>query len=64
MKVRIFSAEFPDSLEVDWPAIPREGETVTFHHLGGASNLRVEVVRWHVTTDGIPLEVEIGLVFP
>lgn len=63
MKVRIFSEEFPDGKEADWPAIPREGEIVTFHHRGGGSNLKVESVRWHFETDGAPHEVEIRLSF-
>lgn len=63
MKVRIFSEEFREGLEADWPAIPREGEIVTFHHRGGASNLSVQSVRWLVETDGTPIEVEIHLTF-
>lgn len=63
MKVRIFSEDFPDGLEADWPAIPREGDLVTFNHRGGASNLSVQSVRWHVATDGAPVEVEIRLTF-
>jgi hypothetical protein len=63
MKVQIFSEEFPEGKEADWLAIPREGEVVTFHHRGGGSNLRVESVRWHVQTDGMPIEVEIRLTF-
>lgn len=63
MKVQVFSEEFPDGLECDWPAIPREGEIVTFHHRGGGSSLRVEQVRWHVETDGKPIEVEVRLSF-
>jgi len=61
MKVRIFSEEFPKGLETDWSVIPREGEIVTFSHRGGGSNLRVASVRWHVETDGKPIEVEIHL---
>lgn len=63
MKVRIYSEEFREGLEVDWPAIPREGEIVTFHHKGGGSNLKVERVQWHVETDGTPIEVEVHLTF-
>jgi hypothetical protein len=63
MKVRIFSEEFPEGLEADWPAIPREGEIISFHHRGGTSNLKVNSVRWHVETDGKPIEVEIRLTF-
>ncbi len=63
MKVRIFSEEFRQGLEADWPAIPREGEVVTFPHRGGGSNLRVESVLWHIETDGKPIEVEIHLSF-
>lgn len=61
MKVRIFSEDHPQGLEADWSAIPREGETVAFHHRGGTSDLTVTGVRWHVETDGTPIDVEIHL---
>lgn len=63
MKVEIYSEEYPDGLTADWPAIPREGEIVSFHHTGGVSDLRVESVRWHVETDGSPRLAEIHLSF-
>lgn len=63
MKVLIFSEDTPDGLEADWPAIPREGEVVSFRHRGGTSNLGVRQVRWNVDTDGKPLEVEVHLTY-
>lgn len=65
MKIRIISEEFPypKGLEVDWPALPRKGDIVCFHHRGGTSNLAVEEVRWQVETDGKPIEVEVHLTF-
>lgn len=64
MKVRVFSEELDKGgIEADWPAIPRIGEFVCFHHRGGGSTLKVEDIRWQVDTDGNPLEVEIHLTF-
>ena len=63
MKMKIFSEEFRDGIEVDWPAVPREGELVSFAHRGGTSNLRVDHVRWYCTTEGFFEEVEVNLTF-
>lgn len=63
MKIRLFSEDHRDGLEVDWPAVPREGELVAFRHRGGTSVLRVERVSWNVETDGSFSEVEIGLTY-
>lgn len=63
MKVLIYSEDTPDGLEADWPAIPREGDVVTFLHRGGPSNLAVNEVRWNVSTNGEPVVVEIHLTY-
>lgn len=63
MKVKIFSEDYRDGLEADWPAIPRVGEYVSFDHKGGTDNLKVEDVLWAVGTDGSFEHVEIRLAF-
>ena len=61
MKVTIYSEDFRDGKEVDWPAIPREGDFVTFHHKGGNTKQKVVEVDWHVDTEGEPIEVLVSL---
>jgi hypothetical protein len=64
MKITLVSEDTPQGQTVDWPMVPRVGETVTYSHRGGESNLVVDEVRWHVATDGSLRSVVVKLVYP
>jgi hypothetical protein len=64
MKLKLVSEATPHGQAVDWPMVPRVGETVTYSHRGGESNLVVDAVRWHVATDGSLHSVVVRLVYP
>lgn len=63
MKVQIFSEDFEGGIEVDWPAVPREGEVVAFDFTGGVSVQGVESVQWVADADGNFLRVVINLTY-
>lgn len=63
MKVRVFSEDYPDTVEFDWPAVPRVGDIVSFNHRGGRTNQSVAQIFWVFDANGEPVEVEVHLTY-
>ncbi|TIL84640.1 MAG: hypothetical protein E5Y73_32445 [Mesorhizobium sp.] len=63
MKFKIISEDFPDGLNVDWPAVPGTGDCVSFKFKGGTSTLHVERVDWACDADGGLIEVKVAITY-
>lgn len=61
MKITFISEDHPRGLDVDWPAVPRVGDNVSFRYRGGTNTLRVMSVEFQADGDGVIEQVEVNL---
>ncbi|WP_417426254.1 hypothetical protein [Hoeflea sp.] len=61
MKFKIYSEDFKDGIEVDWPAIPSEGEFVYIRYPGGTTTQRVCRVEYHADKELALTEINVHL---
>jgi hypothetical protein len=63
MKIKLFSEDFKDGFEVDWPVIPHAGEFVSFRFKGGTNSLPVGNVEYVCDADGKLTECKVDLTY-
>lgn len=61
MKIKLIGEDFPDGLDVDWPAVPGTGDFVSVRYRGGTSKWRVHAVEYLADADHKLVSVEVEL---
>lgn len=63
MKFKLFSEDFADGIEVDWPTVPRTGELVSINYAAATTNQLVSRVEYHADKDLGLAGIEVHLTF-
>lgn len=61
MKIILIGEDFPDGLQVDWPAVPGTGDTVSLRWRGGTTTQKVTAVHYETDGDNVLKQVTVTL---
>lgn len=64
MKVVFYTETERDGKVQDWPVVPRVGELVHYHHVGGLDIMAVKAIYYYANSDGSFRDIGVELVFP
>ncbi|MCO5145543.1 MAG: hypothetical protein M9895_05105 [Aquamicrobium sp.] len=63
MKLTLYSEDFKDGRKVDWPAVPRVGEFVSFNYRGGTTTLSVDRIEYACDAESNVTEIDVHLTY-